>query len=209
MYYSQQQEDRILFEKFLNYKDGFFIELGAMNGITYSNTLFFEKTLGWKGMLIEPTNQYEQLIKNRPNCINYNYAISETEGEVKFLGNHALGGIVDTMHENHRKGWKLDTLGSEYTVKSIPIKKLLQKHNIQKVDFFSIDVEGGEIEVLRTYDWKIPTYVVLFEISDWIERNEDCRNLLKSNGFDFEMVLGCNEVWINRNFFNHIKYENR
>lgn len=200
MYYSQQQEDRILSEKYLNYRNGFFIELGAMDGITYSNTLYFEKILNWTGILIEPTNQYEFLVRNRPNCINYNYAISEVEGEVNFLGNHALGGIVDLMHEKHRKGWNLDSMGAEYKVKSTPLYNLLNKNDIEKVDFFSVDVEGGELEVLRTYDWSIPVHVVLFEINHWESKNEECRNLLKEKGLEFDMSLGNNEVWINRNF---------
>jgi hypothetical protein len=45
MFYSQQNEDRLLFEKYFKYQNGFFIELGAMDGITYSNTLFYEKVL--------------------------------------------------------------------------------------------------------------------------------------------------------------------
>jgi hypothetical protein len=72
-FYSQQQEDKILYEKYLNFRNGIFIELGAMDGIIYSNSLFFEKELEWTGILIEPTEQFEQLMINRPNCHNFNY----------------------------------------------------------------------------------------------------------------------------------------
>jgi FkbM family methyltransferase len=200
-FYSQQGEDRFLYENFLNYRDGIFIELGAMNGITFSNSLFFEQELNWKGILIEPTYQYNQLIQNRPNCFNFNYAVSEIDGEVEFIGNEALGGIRNTMHDNHFYGWKLNEQTS-YLVKSKPIKKIIDEINekINKVDFFSIDVEGGELEVLNTYDWEIPTYVILIEMSHDIDRNEKCRELLKSKNFTFNNILGCNEVWINKNY---------
>ena len=201
MYYSQQNEDRVLHEKFLNYRNGFFIELGAMNGVTFSNTLFFEKNLGWNGVLIEPTNQYNDLIKYRPNCYNFNYAISDKEGELEFLGNHALGGLVESMTDIHRKAWNLDSYGLPYKVKSIPIYKLLENLNIDKVDFFSIDVEGGELEVLSTYDWKIPTYVILIEISKQdLVREEKCRILLREKGFEFDSIIGINEIWVNKNY---------
>ena len=221
MFYSQQQEDKILFEKYLNYKNGFFIELGAMDGVQYSNTLFFEQNLNWKGVLIEPTNQFINLIKNRPNCYNFNYAVSNIEGEVEFLGDGALGGIPDLMSDWHKYGWKLDKLES-YKVKSKPISKIIKDINIERVDLFSIDVEGGEIMVLETFDWTIPVYLILIEgnytasekdKNDWItkpnvnnilvnneyiNRINKCTDILTKNGFEFIEKIGCNEVWINK-----------
>lgn len=200
MFHSQQQEDKILYEKYLNYNNGFFIELGAMDGVTYSNTLFFESSLGWSGILIEPTNQYQLLIKNRPNCFNFNYAVSETEGAVEFLGNGALGGVKSNMAEQHMKGWGLDNEPS-YLVESKPIKKIINEITIEKVDLFSIDVEGGELEVLRTFDWDIPVYIVLIEMAKHdLKKDDECRNLLKSKNFTFDGEIGCNEIWINKNF---------
>ncbi len=204
MYYSQQSEDKYLHEKYLNYEDGFFIELGAMNGIMYSNSLFFEKNLNWKGVLIEPTSQYQQLVINRPNCYNFNFAISETDGEVEFLGNGALGGILNLMHDKHRLGWQLDKQ-PKYIVKSKPIHKILENIEIKKVDLFSIDVEGGELDVLTTFNWNIPVYIVLIEMAKHdLEKDESCRKFLISKNFEFEGEIGCNEVWINKNNRNKI-----
>jgi FkbM family methyltransferase len=204
MFYSQQQEDKVLYEKYLDYRNGFFIELGAMNGVEFSNTLFFEKNLNWNGVLIEPTTQFEQLKINRPNCYNFNYAISEVDGDVEFLGEHALGGVLSTMHDDHKFGWGLDKKPS-YFVKSKPISEVVKNIDIKTVDLFSIDVEGGEYEVLSTFDWDIKVYIVLIEMSHDKEKNEKCRNLLKSKGFEFDMVIGCNEVWINHKNNNRYK----
>ena len=81
-FYSQQGEDVYIYKNFINKvsPDGVFVELGAMDGIRYSNTKFFEDELKMSGTLIEPTNQYFSLIfgnclgivwefKNRPNLI--------------------------------------------------------------------------------------------------------------------------------------------
>ena len=100
-------EDAMLFKKYLNYKNGFFIELGAMDGVIYSNSKFFEDNLNWRGILIEPTKQYDDLIKNRPNAFNYNYAISTVEGEVEFVGDDNVAGLKHTMSESHTKRWNL------------------------------------------------------------------------------------------------------
>ena len=221
-YHSQQEEDVILHNKYLNYRNGTFIELGAMDGRIYSNSLFFEEDLGWNGVLIEPSNQFEQLILNRPNCYNFNYAISTVEGEVEFLGTGALGGMTETMSEWHRKGWRLDEQ-PPFFVKSIPISKIIEQTNIERGDFFSIDVEGGELEVLKTFNWKIPVYLILIEgdytateeekkswitnpnsngltvDQSYVERINQCTEILISNGFEFMEKIGCNEVWINKN----------
>lgn len=221
MFYSQQGEDRFIYEKYLNYKNGFFIELGAMDGIQYSNTLFFENNLNWKGALIEPTLQYNSLIKNRPLCYNFNYAVSTTEGEIEFIGDGALGGIVETMSDWHLKGWKLEQKYKPVKVKCKPISKIIENLKIDMVDLFSIDVEGGEIEVLKTFDWSIPVYLILIEgdytateeeklnwlkipnsngltaNQEYIDRINECSNILKENGFKFQTKIGINEIWIN------------
>jgi FkbM family methyltransferase len=203
MFYSQLGEDRILFEKYLNYRDGFFIELGGMDGVQYSNTLFFEKDLNWTGVLIEPTNQFNQLVLNRPNCKNFNYAVSEIEGQVEFIGDGPLGGIASTMPEGHRIGWNLGD--DKYLVKSMPICKILENLNIEKVDLFVIDVEGGELGVLKTFDWNIPVYIVLIEQSQYIpEKDEECRKFLRNRGFELDVEslahTGCEEIWVNKMF---------
>ncbi len=71
-----------------------------MDGITYSNTKFFEDKLQFKGVLIEPTNTYNNLIINRPKCKCYNIAVNYSTGPVKFIGNWATVGLIDTMTNN-------------------------------------------------------------------------------------------------------------
>jgi len=198
MFYSQQKEDEILFEKYLNYRDGFFIELGAMDGITFSNTKFFEDELGWNGILIEPTGQYNDLIKNRPNCYNFNYAVSEKESDVDFLGYAAIGGLLETMNDTHKNNWGLDKI-QPIKVKSIPFYEITKNLDIKKVDLFSIDVEGGEYEVLKTFDWNIQVYLVLIEMDNHNkEKDEKCREFLINKNFEFDMRIGLDEVWIKK-----------
>jgi FkbM family methyltransferase len=197
-FYSQQSEDVILWKKYLNYKNGFFIELGAMDGIKYSNTKFFEDSLGWKGILIEPEkNQFQRLKRNRPNCILSDYAISETDGEVVFNtrnGGDSGGGIVDTHID--------ETIREEDNVKLIskPFTTLLKEvGKPERVDLFVIDVEGGELGILKTFDWSIPVYIICIETHPSNKHYEECKQILVENGFEFDMTVGINEVWINKN----------
>ena len=128
-YYSQQGEDIYIHRNFINKQvpDGIFVELGAMNGITYSNTKFFEDTLQMSGTLIEPTSQYFELLNNRPKCKNYNSAVNYTKNKVSFLGTYATAGLVETMHENFKNFWHPNSC--EYYVEGEPFWKVQLKDN--------------------------------------------------------------------------------
>lgn len=202
MYSSQCNEDQYLYENYFKddeTQNGFFIELGAMDGVTYSNTLFFERTLGWTGILIEPqVEMYNVLVKNRPNCYNFNYAISEIDGEVEFIGKHAIGGISNTMPQQQKDGWNLNEK-STYLVKSKPIRDVIKEVPIEKVDLFSIDVEGGEYDVLNTFDWNIHVRIILIEMSSYLpEKNEKCREFIKNKNFVFSEKYRGSDIWINQ-----------
>lgn len=208
-YYSQFGEDKFLYENFLNYKNGFFIEIGGGTGNNGSNTKFFEDELNWSGILIEPvTLQYNELIINRPNCYNFNCVVSEINGEVDFVGNGYTAGMVSTMSNIHKFTWGLyPENGHPLTkIKSLPFHEITKSVNIKRVDLFSIDVEGGEFEVLNTFDWNIPVYLVLLETDGYNpEKDNKCRKLLIENGFEYKCKVGkmgnidLNEIWINKN----------
>ena len=198
MFYSQQGEDITLYRKFLNYRDGFFIELGASGGIDYSNTLFFEKELGWKGVLIEPSKTLFNELKNcRSNCHCLDVAISQIEGEVDFIDAGHMSGLAHTMHDTHKNGWNLQAVLS-YKVKSVPMSKITSDFNIKKIDLLSLDVEGGELEVLNSFDWNIPVYIILIEMAKHdLIKDEKCRDVMKLHGFVFDSIIGDNEIWVN------------
>lgn len=86
MFYSQCGEDQFLNENFFKNKmNGVYVELGALDGILYSNTKFFEDTLNWSGVLIEPhPNKFDFLKKNRPNNFLFNNLISCNNESLNF-----------------------------------------------------------------------------------------------------------------------------
>ena len=201
VFYSQQGEDVYIFQNFINKScpDGIFVELGAMNGITYSNTKFFEDELQMTGTLIEPTCQYHELKNNRPKCKCYNIAVHYKKEPVKFLGNHATAGLVETMADTFRKGWhKNTTEADEYFVDGEPIADIFEKSGIRYIDFLSIDVEGGEEVVLRTINYDIPIYTICIEMDGANpEKDERCRQILLERGFVFDRKIAGNEFWFN------------
>jgi FkbM family methyltransferase len=195
LFYSQQGEDVYIYKNFINKNtsDGIFVEVGGYDGITYSNSKFFEDTLGFKGVLIEPTQQYHIMCRNRPNCHNYNYAVNATSELVTFVGTGAVAGCVETMSESFRSE-HYPNGATEYQVNGKPIKDILRLSNLSYIDMLTIDVEGGELVVLETYDFTLPTYLIVIEL-DGINKVKDdkCRDILSRNGFILKKRISINE----------------
>tara|TARA_Y100001970_G_scaffold138670_1_gene170612 strand:- start:540 stop:1331 length:792 start_codon:yes stop_codon:yes gene_type:complete len=231
-YYSQDYNngekpiDKLVLDKYINYwkdknkKDnitGVFVEVGAYNGITYSNTKTMEDHLNWTGVLIEPSPQSFQKLKTvRPDCRNYQCAISNSEEKtLSFTGDDSavggLTGVLETMTQKNGRNWieAWSQVGQLSLDKiEVPIRKLsdvLDDANIKYIDFLSIDVEGSELQVLETMNWDIPVYVIVFEISAWGSKGkemvENCRKLLTEKGFKIAEKLQLDEIWVNDDYF--------
>jgi len=105
-YYSQYRQDEFLNEYyFKGVKGGVFLDIGAHDGESLSNSKFFEEELGWSGICIEPNPDVFKLLKENRNCICINKAIYSKKGTVLFSKNSGrtemLSGIVDSYDEEH------------------------------------------------------------------------------------------------------------
>ncbi|EKX35933.1 hypothetical protein GUITHDRAFT_52329, partial [Guillardia theta CCMP2712] len=93
---------------FRNSSSGTFLELGALDGSTYSNSFYFERAMGWRGILIEadPDN-FRQLVKNRPDQVLVHAAICKEEREVHYMtsGGPAVRGIYEFMAPSFLRYW--------------------------------------------------------------------------------------------------------
>ena len=213
-FYSQSQEDEALYNHFFcGVRSGTYVELGALDGSSFSNTKFFEDYMGWKGVLIEAQPENAKLLhRNRPNAkVFAPMAICpEGVGSIDFLGGGgAVAGAVDTMSEKFMQRWH----GSSedmilHRVDCKPIGKLLREANVKAIDLFSLDVEGAELAVLETMDWAIPVHVWMIEL-DNSEPSKDAavRRILTTKGYKkslFDLKKWCpvgkgctdNEVWV-------------
>ena len=105
-YYGRNKVDKIIL-KYLNFDNGFFVELGANDGIKESNTYYFEKNLNWKGILIEPSiENYEKCKKNRSKeKLGDLYDVKDFHHEVL-----KRGAIPLYMLEENIDSWIEDTL---------------------------------------------------------------------------------------------------
>lgn len=175
MFHSQDNQDCYLETNiFKGYKNGFYVDIGAHDGITINNTLYFEKNNNWTGINIEPIKTvFDKLVFNRPNNINLNCAVCNNDGETEFLCNvgytEMISGIkanFDIRHlerlerENAQYGSKTEVI----KVKTKKLETILDENNIKHINYLSIDVEGAEFEVIKSINFdKVFIDVIGFE----------------------------------------------
>lgn len=163
-YYGQYLQDKFLNEiVFKSHRNGVFVDVGAHDGRSLNNTLFFEENYDWKGINIEPIPKiFETLCKYRPNCINLNCAVSSDECQQEFICNSGytemLSGLKKHYHDKHymRLNYELNINGGETNVIDVNTKRLetiFNEYNIKHVNYLSIDVEGAEFDVIQSINF--------------------------------------------------------
>jgi FkbM family methyltransferase len=133
--------------QYINYKNGFYIECGANDGVDQSNTWHFEKFKNWHGILIEAHPEiFRELKKNRNkrNILVNKFLVSNNyKSQTVNISNNDLTSKFNTADE----GSSLST--------PITLTEVLKKNNVPKlIDLFSLDVEGYEFEVLEGIDFE-------------------------------------------------------
>ena len=206
MYYSQAGEDEFLNKNyFKNKRGGTYIELGALDGVLYSNTKFFQDQLDWSGILIEPHPfKFKDLTINRPNNHIFNCLVSNISEDVVFrffVDNYSgVSGVEETLPKEHFNAFfnSINEPQSRVVLKPTPLSTIVKNTNITHVDLLSLDVEGHEYEVLSSWDFSIPIDVILIETlgGSQTEKEELCRQLLFKNGYSFDTKFKHNEVYI-------------
>jgi FkbM family methyltransferase len=196
MYYSQDGQDKYLEENiFKGFKNGVFVDVGAHDGLTFNNTIYFEKNNNWPGINIEPINSvYNKLIINRPACININCAIDINDDYVEFLCNSGhtemLSGIVSQFDKRHLYRIYDENIRHNGTYKIIKIetKKLdsiLKKNNINHIHYLSIDVEGAEFNVIKSIDFNNTFIDIIGFENNYSDKSIEIVHYLENIGYKF------------------------
>ena len=147
--YSDWSQDLWVMSRLKGKRNGFFVELGASDGIGSSNTLLMERHYGWSGICIEPNPDfYEKLVKNR-KCICDNSCIAGERKQVNFRVAAYYSGIEDELKEWHRSEWE----GGEAISRATKLlSDVLDQYGAPStIDYISLDIEGGEEKVIRTF----------------------------------------------------------
>ncbi len=197
-YYGQIGQDKFIREHFMQFEDkGFFVEIGAYDGITFSNSLHFEKS-GWDGICVEPNPEmFKELKKNR-SCKCVSTCVWDKEATVDFLtvsGKPAdseckmLTGIQKSMDERHKIRFKNAAQGAEIItlkLKTITLNQLLDDAKVTHVNYCSLDTEGSEFDILKSFDFEKYTVDVFSVENNFNE--DDIRRFMATKGYSYYKV---------------------
>jgi len=206
---AKEGQDKWVIEVLGKKENGYFVDIGASNGIANSNTYALEKFLNWNGICVEPNPNMRAFptLKELRKCICENLCIYNGKTEVDFVNRGRkietsgiyFDGASDIIHnlvkqKNH----------GIIKVQAITLLNLLNKHNAPKIiDYLSIDTEGSEWEILKNFDFSQYTFLTLTIENNYADENcqkekekrDKIRNLLGNNGYIFKKELYFGEDW--------------
>ena len=164
-FYSQYGQDQYVWSRLLkgSKEKGVFCEIGAADGITNSNTYFFEKELGWEGYCIDPNPLLFDKLRSHRSAKCFNCGIAAKSGRLEFLrvdGNgEQLSCFRDFASLDHLGVIEAQKRSNHSAVQSIsvevlPFNQFASENQILHIDFLSIDAEGMEKQILSTIDFR-------------------------------------------------------
>lgn len=185
--YSQLGQDVFVLEYLQNIKNGYFVEVGALEGTILSNTFLLEKNYGWKGICIEPSPvEYSQLVQNRKCACIHKAAYSKSGLILDFVKKEdgLLSGLKDHFDFEF---FKSSPIHSIIQVETMTLTEILDQNNAPSViEYLSIDTEGSEVEILKGIDFtKYKFKIISIEHGNRIQSRIDQKSILEANGYNF------------------------
>lgn len=183
-HYSQHGQDSLIGDVLFKGRPGVFVDVGARDGITISNTYYLEKHLSWTGIAIEPHPDLFELLSQRRQCKCLNIAASNNSSEavsfIKLLeGPIGNSGLLTSFRNI---GWLQKVKHEIITVQCQTLSNLIT--GIDKIDYLDIDVEGHEYQVIEGIDFdNVEIKIMGVEVNESTELSQKMDDLLKTKGF--------------------------
>jgi len=185
MRHSQNNEEDIILNLFKLKRNGTFLDIGANDGVTLSNTFALANNYGWTGLLVEASPKaYERLLKNY-ELINgqidfQNVAIGKEDGFLDFyesgeLLNKGDVALVSSGVKSELDRWaSLNMPFEKLSVTMTTIKTMLERSRHFRFDLLSLDIEGMELDVLPQIDFD--ALGIKVAVIEWNSKNEKAYN---------------------------------
>jgi FkbM family methyltransferase len=167
-------------ESFNEMAGGFFVDVGANDGITLSNTFLLEKRYNWSGILVEANPMlYRELLIHR-NAKSINLCVDDREGNVDFLMDGLFGSMVPNVADPQQSGGKV------VSIRSSTLGDILRDNGAPRIiDYLSIDIEGAEDKALLGF----PFSEFCFRCITIERPSEALQDLLKENRYQCVKIV--------------------
>ena len=198
-FYSQHGEDAFLANIFADKTSGTCVEVGALDGLKESTTLYFERK-GWSCVLVEANPELAEKARANRRAKVFSCAAGKESGRVDFLIAKGAEYLSTTVHSAQHTN-RIEEAGAvieRVNIRIAPLDEILGEAGVTQVDFATIDVEGAELEVLKGFDlerWK-PRVLVLEDNSGGHDRR--VLRWLNAHGYECFYNDGLNDWYAKR-----------
>jgi len=190
MSYSQLGQDKWVLEHIPH--PGYFVDIGASDGILMSNTYGLER-LGWMGICVEPNSRFFRGLKKNRNChISNCCVLNKTDLEVDFCEatNGFYSGVTSYFLDH------LKRKGRVVKKQTISLNDLLAKFDAPKqIDYLSMDTENSEWAILEAFDFSYKFRCITIEHNGIKENQENIAALLKKHHYKKAKEIAGIEDW--------------
>lgn len=217
-FYSQEGQDAYIYSEFFSlFQSGklpkIFVDIGCNHPIKFSNSIFFEKHLGFHCIAVDPLTTYvSQWAEVRPNSKLHSVALSSSAGRMNLMtcekndvplhGSHS-NDMFSTLDPKSCKA-----VGERFINIEVPVltaQEIFNMDCVSEIGIISIDVEGFELEVLKGINFsKTNIYIAVIE-NNTKDRygSDEIRKFMIERDFSFYARLwGMDDVFINNNVSN-------
>lgn len=212
--YSQGGQSSLIDKVLSNMHHGFFVEVGVGSGENKSNSLFFERSRNWTGLLVEPNPQeFRNLLRKGRKAYHLDMCMSPdnttSSRKLRTLNGSMSGlrGYVDNLHAGYDIT-KNPAYQGDMSVQCVPLAAVMDALGLRSIDYLSLDVEGAEEDMLRSIlanDIDINVIGVDYSVygTSWdqqkrtLEKLKALRAIVEEKGMHQEMAIVVNqpEFW--------------
>jgi FkbM family methyltransferase len=184
---SQNRQDLFALAQLGFPRGGYFVEFGATDGVTGSNSWLMEKQFGWRGIVAEPARCWHERLRANRSCVVDTACVWRESGatlqftEVEHLpALSTLSEFRDSDSFSHERG-----RAHSYEVPTISLRDLLARHGAPRdIDYLSIDTEGSELQILRSFDFAAYRIRVITCEHNHTPAREEIHALLTQHGYE-------------------------
>jgi FkbM family methyltransferase len=164
---------------------GYFVDVGASDGVTSSNSWFLERELGWSGIVAEPARVWRAALAANRGCHIDNRCVWIETGRTLDFNQPAIGeySTIDSfsdgdIHADRRRD------GERYPVETVSLNDLLAGWDApRRIDYLSLDTEGSELDILQHFDFAARDVRLISVEHNHTARRRPIFDLLTARGY--------------------------
>jgi FkbM family methyltransferase len=198
--FSQLEQDFEIVKFYKGKANGYFVDVGANDGLTFSNSFLLERFLNWKGICVEPLPSMIEILNENRKCIVSPYAAySESGKTLEFSihnGDSMFSGITSKLSGHNENMVKSNS--TTITVQTKTLTDILKDANAPKfIEYLSLDTEGSEYDILKVFDWDTYTFGCIDVEHNYQEpARSNIRTLLESKGYKHMREVQWDDAYI-------------